>query len=120
MDGIVKMSENFREELPTAVREILAGNLWAPADAVAEYVRCSSLLLEKQIHPDLALTARENQILQLVIRRFCNKEIANVLGISERTVKFHVSNIFTKLGVKNRRSLLQTMGVGLQANLLPS
>lgn len=52
-----------------------------------------------------ALTARENLVLGLVQRRFSNKEIASALGISENTVKFHVSNIFAKLGVHDRHSV---------------
>jgi FixJ family two-component response regulator len=47
------------------------------------------------------------------LRRLSNKEIAGILGISERTVKFHVSNVFGKLQVDNRQSLPAAMGVTL-------
>jgi DNA-binding NarL/FixJ family response regulator len=48
------------------------------------------------------LTAREAEVLQLVAAGHTNKEIAAALFLSERTVDRHVSNIFTKLGVRSR------------------
>jgi DNA-binding NarL/FixJ family response regulator len=41
----------------------------------------------------------------LLLRRLTNKEISSALGISERTAKFHVSNILSKLQLDDRRSL---------------
>ena len=46
-----------------------------------------------------ALTPRETEVLQLLAEGLPNKEIAGTLGISEHTVKFHVSAIFGKLGL---------------------
>ena len=51
------------------------------------------------------LTSRENQVLDLLRRRYSNKEMATLLKISESTVKFHVSNVLTKLNVNDRRDL---------------
>jgi DNA-binding NarL/FixJ family response regulator len=51
------------------------------------------------------VTAREGEILQLLMRRLSNKDISSLLAISERTVKFHVSNILSKLQVSDRRGL---------------
>ncbi|HEX2911861.1 MAG TPA: response regulator transcription factor [Chloroflexia bacterium] len=48
------------------------------------------------------LTEREREVLELIARGMANKEIANQLVISERTVKFHVSAILGKLGAGNR------------------
>jgi DNA-binding NarL/FixJ family response regulator len=48
------------------------------------------------------LTEREQEVLGWLARGRVNKEIAAGLGISERTVKFHVSSIFNKLGASNR------------------
>ena len=48
------------------------------------------------------LTEREQEVLGWLARGRVNKEIAAGLGISERTVKFHVSSIFNKLGATNR------------------
>lgn len=48
------------------------------------------------------LTERESEVLGLLARGLANKQIALALGISEHTVKFHVSSIYTKLNVTNR------------------
>lgn len=48
------------------------------------------------------LTDRETEVLGLLARGLANKQIAASLGISEHTVKFHVSSIYTKLNVSNR------------------
>ncbi len=48
------------------------------------------------------LTDREMDVLRLLAQDQTNKEIANALGITERTVKFHVSSIMGKLGAANR------------------
>jgi two-component system, NarL family, nitrate/nitrite response regulator NarL len=48
------------------------------------------------------LTARENQVLQLLAQGLTNKGIAHQLGITDHTVKFHVNAIMTKLGAQSR------------------
>lgn len=50
------------------------------------------------------LTNREHEVLGYLVRGGTNREIAKALGISERTVKNHMRNIFTKLGVADRTS----------------
>lgn len=53
------------------------------------------------------MTPRENEIKELIQRRFSNKEIASILKICESTVKFHLTNIFSKLHAHGRQDLLQ-------------
>lgn len=48
------------------------------------------------------LTAREMEVLLLIAAGKSNKEVADELCIGIKTVKFHVTNIFTKLGVEDR------------------
>jgi len=51
------------------------------------------------------LTARERQIIAILAGGVANKDIAHACGISEKTVKHHLTNIFNKLGVSNRLAL---------------
>ncbi len=48
------------------------------------------------------LTARERDVFELLIINKSTKEIANTLGISEKTVRNHISNVMQKLGVNGR------------------
>jgi DNA-binding NarL/FixJ family response regulator len=67
-------------------------------------------LLESQRQPPVdnaepliePLTDREIEVLQLLAQGLANKQIAAELGISEHTVKFHVSGIYTRLGAASR------------------
>jgi len=58
------------------------------------------------ITPQVVLTGKEQQISQLVSKKFRNKEIAQTLDISEQTVKFHLKNIFKKLEVTSRKQVV--------------
>jgi two-component system, NarL family, response regulator YdfI len=53
------------------------------------------------------LTERESEVLGLLAKGMANKQIAMSLGISEHTVKFHVSSIYTKLNVTNRTEAMR-------------
>ena len=64
-----------------------------------------------------ALSPREIEVLQMIAEGLGNKEIASRLKISEHTVKFHVSSIFTKLDVSSRTEAV-TLGVRLGVILL--
>jgi DNA-binding CsgD family transcriptional regulator len=61
------------------------------------------------------LTPRESEVLQVLVAGFSNKEIALSLGISEDTVKRHISNLYSKLGVKRRA---QAIARAKELNLL--
>ena len=50
------------------------------------------------------LTKREKEVFNLLVMNNSTKEIANVLNISEKTVRNHISNVMQKLGVKGRAS----------------
>ena len=50
------------------------------------------------------LTMREKEIFSLLIKNKTTKDIANILNISEKTVRNHISNTMQKLGVKGRAS----------------
>ena len=60
------------------------------------------------------LTDRETEILRLMAGGYSTKEIANSLGVAEGTVKNHVSNILSKLGVRDRtRAVLKAFELGI-------
>jgi two-component system NarL family response regulator len=63
-------------------------------------------LAERMMHPEL--TAREIDVLQLVVKGQSNKEIASKLSIAEVTVKLHVGHILTKLSVNDRTQAATT------------
>jgi NarL family two-component system response regulator LiaR len=91
--------------MPQAIRCILKGQLWVPSEVLLAFVKQAKALLDTQLRNGSFLTARESEILQLLMRRLTNKEISSALDISERTVKFHVSNILGKLQLEDRRGL---------------
>ena len=73
--------------------------------------RAKELLTEGRSasHP-AALSPRQREILDAVIRHRANKEIAAKLNISVRTVKFHISALLAKFGVENRAALAHKAG----------
>jgi two-component system, NarL family, response regulator len=52
--------------------------------------------------PRVGLSPRQERTLELLLKRMSNKEIGCALGISERTVKFHLANIYKKCGIHDR------------------
>ena len=64
------------------------------------------------------LTKKQLKVIELIASGFTNKEIANVFSISEKTVKAHLTNIFTKLGLQNRYQL-QLMAYTSNLDLKP-
>jgi two-component system, NarL family, nitrate/nitrite response regulator NarL len=58
------------------------------------------------VEQNVILTAREREIVPLIVRGLQNKDIATELQLSEGTVKIHLHNIFRKLSVKSRSALV--------------
>ncbi|MGZ4104454.1 MAG: response regulator [Actinomycetota bacterium] len=84
------------DELLGAIRAAAAGD--APLDPKAARV----LLETKMKGSEQQLSEREQQVLRLVAAGLANKQIARRLGIAERTVKAHLTNIFASIGVTDR------------------
>lgn len=95
------------EHLAQAVHYVAQGKLWISSSALEAYA-LQSIASLKTVGESTAqgITQRESDVIELVKRRLSNKEIGGILNIRESTVKFHLSNIFSKLQV-NRRSELQ-------------
>lgn len=87
--------------LAPAIRAIAEGRVWTSP----EITRRSHEAASQRTTALGMLTARETQILDLIRRRYSNKEMGVLLQISESTVKFHVSNVLMKLRANHRREL---------------
>lgn len=111
VDGFVTLHKKWKTELRKAALAILRGRLWVPSEVLLAFVQQMKTLLDTQLVAGQSLTARESQVLQLLFRRLTNKEIAHHLKISERTAKFHVSNVLSKLGFEKRRNLLVRISI---------
>ena len=83
----------LHDELLKAIRAVHAGQTYLPAAVAAA-------LAAQMPRPDLS--AREVQVLGLIVNGLANKQIAYELGIAEHTVKNHVKSILSKLGVQDR------------------
>jgi len=93
------LKDVFFEELEAAIRSVHAGSRHIPA-AIA------MRLAERMASSDL--TSREMEVLELIVRGQSNKEIGASLTISEATVKSHINNILSKLGVTDRTQAVTT------------
>ncbi|WP_439572184.1 LuxR C-terminal-related transcriptional regulator [Phreatobacter sp.] len=89
------------DHLRAAVGAVLAGRTWWPVVAAPEGDATSSRRLD-------ALSGQQFKVLDLMSRGRLNKQIAYDLGISEGTVKSHVSSILRKLGVERRTQAIAT------------
>ena len=89
----------LREELLTAIRAAHAGQRYIPP-AVAER-------LAERV-PFLELSARELEVLRLIVKGMSNKEIGAALNITEVTTKLHVGHILSKLKVNDRTQAATT------------
>ncbi|WP_242000958.1 response regulator [Kribbella rubisoli] len=90
------------DELAAAVRVVAAGDaLLAPSVTrrlVEDFARAQPVVPIAPVH----LTPRETDVLRLVARGLSNRQIADELVLAEQTVKTHVSNILTKLDLRDR------------------
>ena len=93
--------------LGSAVEAVARGRLWISPEVARLYFQLTSSRTAIRRTGVETLTMREGQILDLLRRRYSNREVADFLGISESTVKFHVSNVLMKLNVSNRRELTE-------------
>ncbi len=99
------------DELATAIRAAHAGRLTLAPEATQALVQAT---MQGQA-PDYDLTPREQEVLDWMAKGLSNREIAQRLTISAVTVKFHVSNILSKLGTTSRT---KAVAVAVQRNLI--
>ena len=83
-----------------------------------EKVLAGEVFIQEEIKPNLikynkftdALTRREKEVMDLLLRRLSNDEIANQLGIKKRAVENYISLIYEKTGVNDRNELIERYG----------
>jgi DNA-binding CsgD family transcriptional regulator len=88
--------------------------IWVPAhesliDRITRHAE-DLLKLGRNLSCSISMSPRESEVLKEVMRNRGNKEIADRLNISVRTVKFHVSSLLGKFGVPSRWDLIQKAG----------
>ena len=83
----------LHDELIRAIHAVHAGETYLPP-SIAAALEASSL--------SASLSARELEVLELIVKGHGNKQIAYALGIAEHTVKNHVKSILSKLAVEDR------------------
>lgn len=99
------LKDTTATELIQAIRTVHGGKRYIPSEV--------ALKLADRID-DSDLTERELEVLQLLSKGNSNQEIAAALTISEGTVKFHINNILSKLGVKDRtQAVIMALKKGL-------
>ncbi|HWR37623.1 MAG TPA: response regulator transcription factor [Clostridia bacterium] len=95
-------------QLRRAVKAVAEGGYWVPRAVLSRFVESIlDVAAEvKNYNLPAKLSRRERDVLDALLKNESNKEIANHLNISERTVKFHVSNLLNKYSVRRRADLI--------------
>lgn len=96
------VKEAGRAEIQRAVGAIARGEAVFSAAVAGRVLSFLSGRTGRDAGPFPALTAREHDVLDLVARGLTNAEVARRLGVSDKTVRNHVSNVFSKLHVAGR------------------
>jgi DNA-binding NarL/FixJ family response regulator len=108
--GIVLKSEPT-QRLFKCIRIVMTGEFWISRQGVGALVESlrglSARYEENAVSGAHGLTAQQQRIIKAILAGCSNKEIAAELSIGERTVKYHLTQIFEKLGVSDRRELAE-------------
>jgi DNA-binding NarL/FixJ family response regulator len=115
------------QQLPRALQSLAGGGFWVPRILLAKFVD-SVIGKDKELKGvklgEIDLSRREREIVDGLLLNLSNKEIGNRLNISERTVKFHVSNLLVKFNVQRRADLIllcyQSVQTSAERDLLPT
>lgn len=100
------LKNTSKSELTEAIKQVNNGNRFLPKK-ISDILLNDSIGLEHSSYFIPKLTAREKEILALIIKEFTTEEIAAKIFISTKTVESHRSNLIQKLGVKNTAGLVR-------------
>ena len=94
------------ETVRKAIEVVTEGSIWAPRKLLSKLIdRLLKRTESKPVEEKTRLTTRERQVLELILTARSNREIAEELGIEERTVKTYVGRLMRKTGADNRIKL---------------
>ena len=106
------------EEIFSAIRAVYAGFVILDPEVTQELARHVHLASADRVPAALdELTTREIEVLRMMAEGLGNKQIASRLGISDHTIKFHISSILDKLGASSRTEAV-TLGIRMGLILL--
>jgi len=109
--------DSAASDVPKAIKTMHRGEIWVARRVVSRFVEREAFAdsnRENMPSTQGTLTQREQEVLRLLATGITNKEIAQDLFISEKTVKTHVNNIFKKLNVTRRlQAVLYAIAKGL-------
>lgn len=105
--GLLTFAE-CSEQLARAVLEVVGGGFWVPRALLSNFVDETITTARRPRGPagPARLSRREKEVMDSLLENLSNKEIAAKLNMSERTAKFHVSNLLAKYGVRRRADLI--------------
>ena len=106
--GFIPKSTNI-EVLMEAIDAVLMGEIWTPSPATGQ--RGIEIESELEVAERMAqLTPQQFRVLMMMSQGLLNKQIAYELGVSEATIKAHVTAVMNKLGVTNRTQAVLAAG----------
>jgi DNA-binding NarL/FixJ family response regulator len=101
-------------DLLKAIQAVHQGEMWVERKLIARFFDRDSQWEDEEARTNNELTSREQEVLRSLAQGWTNREIAQALFISEKTVKSHLNRIFRKLNVTRRlQAILYAIGRGL-------
>jgi DNA-binding NarL/FixJ family response regulator len=109
------LEKSAPREIVDAVREVLKGNSYSTLRLDLDLE--GRAVSDERLRQSRDLTVRQREVLQLLAEGRTMKEVANILGVTPRTVAFHKYKIMQRLGLKNNSDLVR---LAIRAHLIPA
>jgi DNA-binding NarL/FixJ family response regulator len=106
-------------DLIGAIRTVSRGGYFIASEFTALLIELLRSCVLRRPPSSERLTRRQRQVLDLVCQGLANRTIARTLGVSEKTVKFHVSNVLTKTDTRSRAQLIAGTASGIPVRTRP-